>query len=43
MIGADELSNFSSNQTLKTDRNWISYYAAMKLVKKLTVMTVNTC
>jgi hypothetical protein len=41
-IGAEELSNFSSYQMLTTDRNWQSYLAAMKLVKKWVLMSAHS-
>jgi hypothetical protein len=43
MLKAEELSYFSSYQTLPTDKDWWSYQPAEKLVKKLFVMTVNSC
>jgi hypothetical protein len=42
LIGAEELSNFSSYQMLSTDKKWWRYQAAMKLVEKLMVMTLNS-
>jgi hypothetical protein len=41
-IGAEELSIFSSYQMLTIDKNWLSYQAAMKIIKYLMVMTVNS-
>jgi len=42
-IKAEELRNYSSYQTLIADKNWQSYHAAMKLVKKLALMRANSC
>ena len=43
MIQAKELSYLSSHQTLIADKNSQRYHARTKLVKILTVMTVNSC
>ncbi len=43
MIQAEELSYLSSHQTLIADKNSWRYHARTKLVKILTVMTVNSC
>ena len=43
MIQAKELSYLSSHQTLIADKNSRRYHARTKLVKILTVMTVNSC
>jgi hypothetical protein len=40
---AESLMNISSYQTLQTDKNSRRYHARTKLVKTLTVMTVNSC
>ena len=42
-IQAEELSYLSSHQTLIADKNSRRYHARTKLVKILTVMTVNSC
>ncbi len=34
MIKVEELSYFSSYQTVRTDKNWWSYYSPKKIVKK---------
>ena len=40
---ADTISNFSSYQTLKLDKNLWRKSSPKKLKKKLTVMSVNSC
>jgi hypothetical protein len=40
---AEELSYFSSDQMLTTDKNRRSYQSAKKLVEKLAVVTANSC
>jgi hypothetical protein len=42
-IQAEELSYFSSHQTLIADKNSRRYHARTKFVNILTVMTVNSC
>ena len=42
-IQAEELSYLSSHQTLIADKNSRRYHARTKLVKRWTVMTVNSC
>ena len=42
-IKAEELRNFSSYQTIITDKNWCSYQTAMKLIKKLALMSASSC
>ncbi len=42
-IQAEELSYLSSHQTLIADKNLRRYHARTKLVKILTVMTINSC
>jgi hypothetical protein len=42
-INAEEHSYLSSYQTLITDKNCRSYQSPKKLVKKLLVMTTNSC
>jgi len=42
-IQAEELSYLSSHQTWIADKNLRRYHTRTKLVKKWTVMTVNSC
>ena len=42
-IKAKEPRNFSSYQTLLTDKNWWSYQAVMKLINKLALMSATSC
>jgi hypothetical protein len=42
-IQAEELSYLSSHQTLTANKIWQSYQSPMKLVKKLTLTSVNSC
>jgi hypothetical protein len=42
-IQAEKLSYLSSHHTLTADKNWQSYQSPMKLVKKLTRTSVNSC